>query len=211
MRTRKVASGVLPKEVLGVAFKHAILPCIAPSGNLVGTLNMARSLDVSSRIEEASKKMSSSLALSLESVTDVTNAAQDMAANMNQIHNIVGNTESLIEQANKLVGGIEGIANRTNLLALNAAIEAARAGEAGRGFSVVAEQMRKLAQTSGESASEIGKALASISESMRQVVEQVQASNDVASNQAASTEEITATFNELSASAEHLAEISRLM
>ncbi len=210
MRTKKSIASILPKEILGVAFKSVITPVVGPNGNVVGTLNLAKSLNVSSQIEEATEKMSASLQHSLASISEITDAAQDMAAGMNSISEIVNSTEEKIEEANGFVGGIESIANRTNLLALNAAIEAARAGEAGKGFAVVAEEMRKLAKTSGDSASEIGKGLSDISESMQQVVAQVKASNEIASNQAASTQEITAAFNELSDSSIKLAELAKM-
>ncbi|WP_367373895.1 methyl-accepting chemotaxis protein [Pseudomonas lini] len=127
---------------------------------------------------EASKNATSSAGDGRDLVQETVSAIERMSADVQSTASLIGDLANESRDIGKVLDVIRGLADQTNLLALNAAIEAARAGEAGRGFAVVADEVRALAHRTQQSTSEIERMIGSIQSGTEHAVDSMRNSTE---------------------------------
>ncbi|MDY7530505.1 methyl-accepting chemotaxis protein [Pseudomonas sp. Bout1] len=153
---------------------------------------------------EASKNATSSAGDGRDLVQETVGAIERMSSDVQATATLIGNLAEESRDIGKVLDVIRGLADQTNLLALNAAIEAARAGEAGRGFAVVADEVRALAHRTQQSTSEIERMIGSIQagtehavDSMRNSTERAESTLNIAKGAGMSLDTINSAIVEI--------------
>jgi len=148
------------------------------------------------------------IALVLE---ELASSATEISANEHHLHQNVNDVYQLSEDINAVLGFIQQIADETKMLGLNAAIEAARAGEAGRGFGVVAGEIRKLSDESKGTVVKIRQLTENIKNKIKETTQNSETTLRASEEQAAATQEMTASVEEITSMAGELDKMAKEM
>lgn len=204
IQTGKIIHKIIPKEVFGFPYKAIGYPVFDDQGQIVGAIGFGISLEKQSQMEILSTTLSESLGRMSKSFSEISDNLQDVVTSNKEIGRDVMVSRESTNKTDEIVSFISNIANQTNLLGLNASIEAARSGEFGRGFSVVAEEIRKLSKSSKDSADLIKNTLNQIKNSIGQIEEKISKNNAIFNLQAEAVQEIAKSVAALNESAQTL-------
>lgn len=165
--------------------------------------------DIQGLVHQAGESASETSTITRQCNTDMRQLSSNIESSSNNISeftSLLANLDESNKTISALLESIKAIADQTNLLALNAAIEAARAGEHGRGFAVVADEVRQLANTSNQSAEEIQSEITKITEISNAVISKQQEVAEVINSSVTITNETMNNLNGLETAAIQSAE-----
>lgn len=204
IRSRKDVYDDLSKEVYGRAVKTIFTPIRGVNDEIIGTISCAIDFEDNDKLIKNVSGLVETINEVKESVSELAKSSESLAESGQVSVEKVIDLNNKQKETSNILDLIREIASQTNLLGLNAAIEAARSGEHGRGFTVVAEEVRKLATKSQDSVKDIEVILEEMGSSVREISENIDMVGAISEEQAANTEEILATIEQVDETAEVL-------
>ncbi|WP_051273262.1 methyl-accepting chemotaxis protein [Desulfotruncus alcoholivorax] len=211
LKSGKTTVKRIPKEVLGTPYIGKGIPVTDDTGNVIGAIAIGISIETQEKISNMAVDLNAFLGNISTTSSNLMSASEELAATAQELADNTSGIEKDIKDMDSVIALIKEVSSQTHLLGLNAAIEAARAGDQGRGFNVVAEEIRKLASKTNTSVKEIGDKLKHIQETVLGFATHTHEISAVSQQQAATTEEIAANMEKIRAMAEELAQISEQM
>lgn len=196
------------KEVYGIPYMGVGVPITDEAGKVVGSIAFAAEKTNQEKIQTIATNLQDSIANVNGEATSLSSAAQQLAATASELAGKTDQIRNEMAGMSEVLDLIQDVASMTHLLGLNAAIEAARAGEQGRGFTVVAGEIRKLAEKTQRNVKDISTKLASVSSTVITLLDSIKQISGVTEHQAEAIQKIVSILDTLEKDAGELRKVS---
>ena len=203
----KIEVKVIPEDFMGVAFKSYMIPLKA-GNTVVGSIAIGKSLSTKNAVTNITHELITSLSHIEAVINQISSGVQEIASMNNEILSESITANDMTNDTDSIVTFIKGVSSQTNLLGLNASIEAARAGDYGKGFNIVAQEIRKLSKSSNESLGEIEHVVKNISTSIEKINSKVSNMDGISSTQSSALQDVASSIEKLNSTAKLLAKFA---
>ena len=166
------------KSSYGVPYIAIAMPVTSEDGKIIGSIAITQTVEKEELLRKMAGELAENLELLASNTEEISAQTEEISAVSNTLSKVAKNSQTRVGETDQVINFIKDIASQTNLLGLNAAIEAARVGDVGRGFGVVAEEIRKLAANSADSTKQISTVLQALQKDSGNLYEQLIHVND---------------------------------
>lgn len=197
----------VPATFYGFEFIGTATPLHDINGNVIG--GIAIQLRKQSELVAIADQISFSLSQANNQLSQVADSSATLAASAQQLLSLANRTVEQVDEAGKVVSIVRKVADQTNLLGINAAIEAAHAGDRGKGFGIVANEIRKLSNETLTSTNAIQHTLKTFEEAISGMRASIESMTSVVDQQAVSSRQVLDFIEEVHRMSEQLNQFAK--
>lgn len=199
---------IVPEELYGLALKLIAVPITDENNKVIGSICISTNRDNHSKLLKAAEQFATSAEEISASTEELSASANNFNSYLEKLSESQKEMTKQVEDTTKILELINNVAKNTRILGFNAGIEAARAGEYGKGFSVVAKEITKLAEQSADSVNEIRNLLEQLKDKVKQVATYVNSTVEVSSNQTSALNDISNSIQNIAHAAEEIEQMA---
>lgn len=209
MQSKKRVISRLDKEFYGQVLSCIAMPILNSQNDVIGSICTYETIEQQEALKDLAATLTDSISTLASTSEQIASQSQQVAGTSKQLGKYVKQSQIKVKETNEILGIIRAISKQTNLLGLNAAIEAARVGDAGRGFGVVAVEIRKLAAGSSDSIQKGESIVRDIQEQVTSTSKQVHQLDEVISQITDAISHLTAAIQQANTMGQRLAELAK--
>lgn len=190
IRTKKPAVKNMDASLYGIPVRIYGYPLLDENNRVMGSVGISKNIETWTGLNQSAEELSDSS----KEVENIINQFLEVASQLNNdsvlLQNKADDINQKFKETNQILESIKSISSQTRLIGLNAAIEAARIGDVGKGFGVVANEIRKLSGNSNDASIEIEKTLKELQKDLENITKEVTSINNTVINQLEKAKEI---------------------